>query len=97
MVKRNGMNYIERIKENLEEELHMEGSKYEGLLDVYALLVFTVGEDCTQKHIHDAWSIWQSRTQPKHRSLIPFEELTKEVQDLDEPYRQAVIKVASIL
>lgn len=88
------MNYIQTIKDALETELKMKGTDYEGLLDVYALLVFTVGEDCTNEHVHDAWSIWQDETQPDHRSLIPFNELTKEVQDLDEPYRQAIIKVA---
>jgi len=88
------MNYIEKIKNLLAVELKMKSIAYEGLLDVYALLVLTVGEDCTNEHIHDAWSIWQSKTQPKHRSLKPFNELTKDVQDLDEPYRQAVIKVS---
>ena len=91
------MNYIEKIKNLLESELKMRGTDYEGLLDVYGLLVLTVGENCTNEHIHDAWSIWQAKTQPKHHSLKPFIELTKEVQDLDEPYRQAVIKVAKTL
>lgn len=88
------MNYIEKIKDLLEEELKMRGTEYEGLLDTYGLLVLVVGENCTNENIHDAWSIWQTKTQPEHRSLKPFNELTKEVQDLDEPYRQAVIKVA---
>lgn len=91
------MNYIQNIQNLLEEELKMKGTDYEGLLETYALLVFTVGEDCTKENIHDAWSIWQNKTQPKHKSLIPFNELTKEVQDLDEPYKLAVIKVAKIL
>lgn len=75
----------------------MRGTDYEGLLEVYALLVFIVGENCTNENIHDAWSVWQNRTEPTHRSLIPFNELTKEVQDLDEPYCQAVIKVVGML
>jgi len=87
-------NYVEKIKEELDEILQMSSTMYQGLLDVYALLVLTVGENCTNKHIHDAWSIWQSKTEPKHRSLVPFEDLTKEVQNLDIPYRNAVINVA---
>ena len=89
------MNYIDQIKELLDTELSMSGTPYEGLLDTYALLVLVVGESCTNEHIHDAWSIWQNRTQPEHRSLKPFNELIEEVQALDEPYRQAVIKVAT--
>lgn len=91
------MNYIEKVKELLEVELKMVGTPYEDLLDVYGLLVLTVGENCTNEHIHDAWSVWQSKTQPDHKSLKPFKELTKEVQNLDEPYRQAVIKVAKLI
>lgn len=91
------MNYIDQIKELLDKELGLSGTSYEGLLDVYGVLVLVVGENCTNEHIHDAWSVWQNRTQPEHRSLKPFKELTKEVQDLDEPYRQAVIKVAKLL
>lgn len=81
----------------LNVELKMEGTIYEELLEVYALLVLVVGEDCTNKHVHDAWAVWSNILDSKHRSLIPFEQLTKEVQDLDEPYRQAIIKVAKLL
>jgi len=90
-------NYIDEVKDLLEEELKMKGTNYEGLLDYYGLLVLTVGEDCTNEHIHDAWSFWQVETMPQHRSILPFGKLTKEVQDLDEPYRLAVIKVAKRL
>jgi len=91
------MNYVQKVVKLLDEELKMSSTAYEGLLKVYALLVFTVGEDCTNEHIHDAWSLWQNKTLRKHHSLIPFNELTKEVQDLDEPYRQAVVKVSKLL
>jgi len=88
------MNYIQKIQEQLDIELKMSGTQYEGLLETYGLLVLTVGINCTQENIHDAWSIWQNKTQPEHRSLKPFVELTKEVQELDEEYRLAVVKVA---
>ena len=87
------MNYIQKIQNALDEELKM-GETYVGLLETYGLLVLTVGVNCTQENIHDAWSIWQNKTQPEHRSLIPFNKLTKEVQELDEEYRLAVVKVA---
>jgi len=87
------MNYIEEIKKALDKELNM-GEEYKGLLDVYALLVFVKGEECTSRDVHNAWSVWQNKTEPDHRSLIPFDDLTKEVQDLDDEYRDAIIKVA---
>lgn len=85
------MNYIDKIKVELDKELQMP-KEYNGLLDVYALLVLVKGKDCTNEDVHDAWSIWQNKTAPEHRSLIPFKELTKEVQDLDTKYRD-VIKI----
>jgi len=81
----------------LDDELQMSNTPYEGLLDLYGLLAMTVGISCTNEHIHDAWSFWQNRAQSEHRSLKPFNQLTKEVQNLDEEYRQAVIKVAKLL
>lgn len=88
------MNYVEIVRKMLDEELKMSGTPYEGLLDVYALLVLTVGKECTNENIHDAWSIWQNRTQPEHRSLKPFSELSLDVQELDSKYRDAVIAVS---
>jgi hypothetical protein len=58
--KENDMNnYIQEVQNALDGELKMRGTPYEGLLEVYGLLVFTVGVNCTKKHIHDAWSIWR--------------------------------------
>lgn len=87
-------NYIQTVEDKLEERLKMRGTPYEGLLQVYALLVFVAGERCTKRNIHDAWSGWQNLTNPEHRSLIPFDDLTREVQRLDEEYRLAVVAVA---
>lgn len=89
------MNYIETTKEELDFDLDM-GDDYDGLLEMYALLVLLKGNRCTNEDVHDAWSVWQNRTMPEHRSLIPFDELTKEVQDLDSKYRDAIIKVSNI-
>ena len=88
-------NYIREIKHKLDNILKMKDC--DGLLELYTLLVFTVGENCTNKHIHDAWSIWQDITEPHHKSLIPYEELSEDVQDLDSEYRDAVIKVAKLI
>lgn len=91
------MNYVQNVQALLDEELKMKGADYEGLLEVYTLLVITKGENCTNEDVHDAWSIWQNKTQPSHRSLIPFEQLTKKVQDLDDQYRLAIIKVSKFI
>lgn len=87
------MNYIDNIKSKLQEKFEFSG-EYIGLLDEYSLLVATVGENCTNENVHDAWSVWQNRTNSIHRSLIPYSELTKEVQDLDTQYKEVIIAVS---
>lgn len=64
------------------------------LLDLYALLLLVRGEATTTEDVHDAWSLWQSRTDPQHRSVRPFAELSAEVQAMDEPYAEAIREAA---
>lgn len=65
------------------------------LLRLYALLVLVKGADTTLKDVHDAWSVGRAATHPDHRSIVPFEDLTPEVQALDGRYAQAIRRVAS--
>jgi hypothetical protein len=65
------------------------------LYRIYALLALTVGEDVTAEHVHDAWSVWRAETKPDHKSLIPFAELTPDVQALDDKYVDAIRAVAA--
>lgn len=60
----------------------------------YALLCLAKGEETTSKDVHDAWSLWATLTHGQHKSLIPFAELTPEVQAYDDLYRDAIHTVA---
>lgn len=61
----------------------------------YALLALTKGQQTTNEDVHNAWAAWKAQIGPKHhKSLIPFDQLTVEVQDLDTPYRDAIQGVA---
>lgn len=64
------------------------------LLRLYALLAFVKGNDTTLVDVHDAWAIWRDQTAPQHKSLIPFDRLSADVQELDRPYRDAIGTVA---
>ena len=81
------INYIDQIVDELAK--HMPNCSVE-LLDVYALLVLVRGTATTSKDVHDAWSVWQNNVNPGHRSLVPFEVLTPEVQALDDKYRDII-------
>lgn len=65
------------------------------LLRFYALLVLTVGVDTALVDVHDAWSCWRVATKPDHKSLVPFTDLTPEVQELDRKYMDAIREVAA--
>lgn len=60
------------------------------LYRMYALLALAKGEATTAEDVHDAWSGWMAGLNPKHRNLIPFDELAAGVQRLDEPYVEAI-------
>ncbi len=62
----------------------------ERLLDLYTLLVLVKGEEVTLEDVHDAWAVWRSRTRRDHPSIVPFDDLTKEIQDYDAPYAEAI-------
>ncbi len=87
------MNYIQQIQSELSK--HMRVSKR--LLSYYSLLVITLGEDTTLADVHDAWAIDKNINMPEHRSIILFEKLTPEVQELDRNYMEAIHKTAKIL
>jgi hypothetical protein len=86
-------NYVEETKARL--YIVLPGLPEE-LLELYALLVFVKGKNCTLEDVHDAWAIWRNQTNPKHKSLIPFDELTEEVQELDRKYMLGIRQVASV-
>lgn len=64
------------------------------LLKFYSLLVRTTGTNTTSADVHEAWSEWKAGIDPSHRSLIPFDDLTPEVQALDDKYRDAIRETA---
>lgn len=84
-------NYIKNAKEVLRETFEENILVVDdSLLDLYTLLLLTKGLKTTNKDVHEAWAIYTNQINPRHKSLIPFEDLTKEVQDLDTPYTEAI-------
>lgn len=60
------------------------------LARLYTLLVLVKGEQTTLEDVHQAWAVWRNITNPAHRSLIPFSELSSEVQEMDREYMDAI-------
>jgi hypothetical protein len=89
------MNYIDRIASVIhkiaqgEESTPWAQCDHQSLYRIYAVLALTKRE-VTSEDVHDAWSAWRAETQPNHRSLVPFCDLSPEVQAYDDPYRDAI-------
>lgn len=61
----------------------------------YAVLAMVKGPNTTSADVHEAWSAWATvRYGGTHRSLVPFDKLTPEVQAYDDLYRDAIYTVA---
>lgn len=94
------MTYIEKLAESIFQEVNPSSplpEKERSLYLIYAVLALTVGEEVTRQHVHDAWAAWKALSDPSHRSLKPFWELTPEVQAEDDPFVNAIRRVATDL
>lgn len=84
------MNYIQQARDILSKKIDVE----DDLLDLYALLALSLRETVSLEAVHDAWAVWKNKTNPSHKSLIPFSALTPEVQELDREYANAIRETA---
>lgn len=94
------MNYVDDLVAAVRDELAPEdrpSSRSDELFRLYALLVLTRGTDTTLEDVHNAWSVWISESDPTHPSLVPFGDLTAEVQAQDKPFQVAIHQVAQRL
>ena len=94
------MNYIEDLARVIHREVHGDSSvdaDERVLYLIYAVLALSVGTRVTRSDVHDAWSAWMSTQDPGHRSLKPFKDLEPAVQSDDDPYVEAIRRVAGQL
>lgn len=87
------MNYVQHARELLAKKVNIESD----LLDLYTLLVFTTGIGTELIHVHDAWAIWKAKTDPTHKSLVSFSDLSIEKQELDRKFMEAIRETAAAI
>lgn len=91
-------NYIDALAEKILAECaedEVPDGSHENVLKLfraYALLALSKGKDTTAEDVHDAWSVWTAGRDPDHESLVPFDELTRKIQDYDKPYVRYIHK-----
>jgi len=84
------MSYVDDVRDSLAARLP---GLEPALLDLYTLLGLVKGVNASMEDVHDAWAVWRARSRPDHRSLVPFDQLTEEVQELDRKYAETIAEV----
>lgn len=90
-------NYLEQIASLIGSELtadQLPDGPLDELLVGYAVLVLTAGDRVSAADVHNAWCAWMMRMDPTHPALMPYEHLDPEVAQMDEPYVDAIHRVA---
>ena len=85
-----------RIRSHIANE-RMPDENAEELMRLYAVLLRAKGRDVTESDIHDAWSMWMTKYQKNHESLVPYEDLKPEVRAQDSVFANAVRQTAKEL
>lgn len=93
-------NYVEKVREALKarvDDYERWGEDAGTLLDLYALLAISKGQQTTMEDVHHAWGFWTNRNRPDHKDLVPFSLLAAETAEYDRPYFAAIMEVAKLL
>ncbi len=85
-----------RIRDRVPQDLHPEGD-VDSLFRLYALLALAKGVDVSAADVHNAWAVWMQERRPDHPSIRPFGDLDGTIQSEDEPYADAIRKVAGAI
>lgn len=87
-----GDTYVHKVAEKISNSFRTEQSSLsEAFIPFYTQLVLTaiaMNVEITEEMVHDAWAVttYNKDNMIVHRSMIPFNYLTQEVQDLDTSY-----------
>lgn len=96
-----GDTYVHKVIEKVDEAFRTETSFLsQDFVNFYSHLVLTAlsaNIEFTQEMVHDAWSVvtYYKDSLKLHPSMKPFDYLTSEVQELDQPYVEKLNEVLS--
>lgn len=83
------MNYVQRLRAALAPKLP---DCDDTLIDLYVLLGLMYSDmGVIASDVHNAWAVWRNKTNPEHPAIVPFEQLSPEVQALDDKYVDAIV------
>ena len=93
------MNYLQLLAEKIKAEVPTgvlpDTPNLNSLFLTYAVLLLAKGANTTKEDVHNAWAAWMLQNDSSHGSIVPFEELSADVQEQDMPFVDAIHKVAN--
>ncbi len=93
------MTYIDELAEAIRGEINpkaLPSGNTAPLFRLYAVLILAKGTNVTAEDVHNAWAAWMSDENPAHESIKPYQQLPSRVQSEDQPFVDAIRKVASL-
>ncbi len=91
------MNYLDLLASEIQRTADPEAvppDEDTALYRQYAVLLLAKGQMVTAEDVHNAWAAWASEFDPESRHLLPYKELSLTAQRKDEPYAEAIRRVA---
>lgn len=91
--------YIDKIMDKVSLMFHKDNSRLsQNFLTFYTQLVLTALStdiEITKEMVHDAWSVatYHKNNTRFHKSMKPFNYLSEEIQELDQPYIEKLNEV----
>jgi len=91
------MTYLEDVAHDIEAVVRPGQESDADMRDLflaYAVLAQAKGEATTAPDVHDAWVAWMLGRRRDHSSMVPFADLPADVQREDDPFVEAIQRVA---
>lgn len=91
------MTYLEDLAAEIEAEARPNEAadpSMRMLFLLYAVLALSKGVSTSAPDVHDAWVAWMLGQGRGHRSNVPYADLSPRVQHEDDPFVEAIRRVA---
>jgi len=92
------MTYLQTAAQAIKSEVpadKLPKANTDTLFLIYAVLMFAKGQAVTREDVHNAWTAWATHIGKDSNSLVPFDELSPDVQARDQPFVDAITTVAT--
>jgi len=92
------VSYISDVADEIRSEVPADllpAENVDLLFLTYAVLLLAKGTDVSREDVHNAWAAWMTFKGEDHESLVPFRELSSDTRAEDDPFVQAIRRVAA--